>query len=175
VRSKQFYMLRNKPLIRLAHAQDAERVVLLCGQLGYAVSVSAVQERLKLLATDPDHVLYVADLPNAPVVAWIQVCIVTTLVVGRQAEIYGLIVQEEYRGHGIGQLLIQSGEKWVQKQGCNTIVVRSNLIRDAAHRFYKKVGYQQFKTQAVFRKVLSQEKEGDEDAACPVSSMHHKQ
>lgn len=62
-------MFQSELLVRQAKAQDAERVALLCRQLGYAVSLSVVQERLNLLATDPNHVVYVADLPNTPVVA----------------------------------------------------------------------------------------------------------
>ncbi|MBW4690926.1 MAG: GNAT family N-acetyltransferase [Lyngbya sp. HA4199-MV5] len=147
-------MFQSELLVRRAKAQDAERVALLCRQLGYAVSLPVVKERLNLLATDQNHVVYVADLPNTPVIAWIQVCIVSTLVVGRQAEIYGLIVQEGYRGYGVGRLLIQQGEQWAQQKGYSTIAVRSNLIRDQAHRFYEQVGYQQFKAQAVFRKGL---------------------
>ncbi|MBD2018602.1 GNAT family N-acetyltransferase [Leptolyngbya sp. FACHB-36] len=149
-------MLQSELVIRLAQAEGAERIALLCGQLGYAASISAVQERLTLLETDPDHVIYVADLPNARVIAWIQVCIVTVLIVGRQAEIYGLIVQEEYRGDGIGRLLLQWGEHWARQQGWDTIAVHSNVIWDQAHRFYEKAGYRRFKTQAVFR-VVSQE------------------
>lgn len=149
-------MLQNQPSIRLANAQDAERVALLCEQLGYAVSLASVQERLKFLAKDPDHAVFVADLPHQSVVGWIQVCIATVLVVGQQAEIYGLIVQEEYRGYGIGQILIQHAECWVQEQGYSMVVVRSNQLREQAHRFYEKVGYAPFKHQAVFRKVLSQ-------------------
>lgn len=168
-------MLQSEPVIRLAEAQDAEQIALLCGQLGYAASVSAVQEHLALLEADPNHVLYVADLPTAPIIAWIQVCIVTVLIIGRQAEIYGLIVQEEYRGYGIGQLLLQESEQWAQQRGCDMIAVRSNVIRGQAHRFYEKAGYIRFKTQAVFRKALSQKQEGNADADnCRVSHSQQR-
>src|SRR6266550_2924266 len=42
----------------------------------------------------------------------------------------------------------------VSKQGCKSMSVRSNVIRERAHKFYERNGYEHYKTQKSFRKPL---------------------
>lgn len=70
------------------------------------------------------------------------------------AEIGGLIVDENERGCGIGQRLMQHAQQWANEQGCKNILVRSNIARQQAHDFYQKIGYSKIKTSLVFHKVL---------------------
>lgn len=141
-------------LIRLAESDDAEPITLLCQQLGYPTSQQEVQERLKLIEESKEHVIYVAQLPNELIVGWIHVYIWQSLMIGRRAEIDGLIVHADYRGRKVGHLLTQYAEQWANEQGCDTILVRSNIVRQEAHRFYEKINYIPWKTQLVFQKRL---------------------
>lgn len=151
------FELKDSPqvLIRSTELDDAESVTLLCKQLGYTTSKQEVQERLKLLKEDQEHVLYIAHLPNELIVGLIHVYIWNSLLIGRRAEIDALIVHTDYRGHGVGHLLIQHAEQWAKEQGCDTIQVRSNTVRQQAHRFYEKVGYVPIKTQLMLDKALN--------------------
>ncbi|NEQ20832.1 MAG: GNAT family N-acetyltransferase [Microcoleus sp. SIO2G3] len=151
------FELKNSPqmLIRSVELGDAESVNLLCQQLGYATSKQEVQERLKLIEEDQNHVLYIAYLPNELIVGLIHVYIWKSLLIGRRAEIDALIVNTDYRGRGVGHLLIQHAEQWAKEQGCNTIQVRSNTVRQQAHRFYEKLGYVPIKTQLMLDKALN--------------------
>lgn len=146
---------RTQVLIRSASSGDAERIAILCQLLGYPASLQSVQERLKLLEEKQERVLYIAHLPDEPVVGWIHVYVWESLLSGRRAEIDGLIVHADYRGRGVGHLLMRHAEQWAQQQGCGTILVRSNVVRQEAHHFYEKVGYIPLKTQLVLHKVLS--------------------
>ncbi|MBW4444626.1 MAG: GNAT family N-acetyltransferase [Plectolyngbya sp. WJT66-NPBG17] len=148
-------MLQLMPDIRLVEPEDAERIALLCEQLGYSVQAEPIYDRIKLRETDSNYMIYVADLPDRPVVGWIQVGIIATLIAGRQAMIQGLVVDENYRDQGIGYLLTRRAEYWAQLKGCNSTLVCSNTLREKAHYFYRKLGYAPVKTQAVFRKLLS--------------------
>lgn len=148
-------MLQLKPDIRLVEPKDAERVALLCEQLGYSAQAQVIHDRIKLLEADSNYIVYVAELPNKSVIGWIQVGIVATLVAGRQAMIQGLIVDENYRNQGIGYLLTRRAEYWAQLKGCNRMLVQSNMLREKAHHFYRKLGYLPIKTQAAFCKLLS--------------------
>jgi GNAT superfamily N-acetyltransferase len=70
------------------------------------------------------------------------------------AEINGLIVEEETRSRGIGRALLDAAEQWARNCGCVVISVHSNVNRDRAHSFYKRNGYEPYKTQELFRKRL---------------------
>ncbi len=71
------------------------------------------------------------------------------------AEIGGLIVAQSDRGSGIGRRLMQYAQQWADEQGCRSVLVRSNIVRQEAHKFYEKIGYSNIKTSLVFHKILS--------------------
>ncbi|MBD2123631.1 GNAT family N-acetyltransferase [Trichocoleus sp. FACHB-262] len=147
-------MLQPDLFIRLAMSEDAAAIAPLAEQLGYFSSPRAVQERLKRLEGDRNHAVYIAHSSSVSAVGWVHVYARESLLVGRVAEIGGLIVHQNYRGQRIGRLLLQHAEQWAQKQNCSRMVVRSNTQRQAAHQFYKNVSYQSCKTQLVFDKAL---------------------
>ena len=70
------------------------------------------------------------------------------------AEIRGLVVDEEARSGGLGQKLVEAAESWARERGHNWMSVRSNVIRERTHRFYERLGYGRAKTQHKFRKRL---------------------
>ena len=51
-------------------------------------------------------------------------------------------------------IVIAAAEDWARKRGCKGMSVRSNVIRERAHQFYLRNGYEHFKTQKSFRKPL---------------------
>lgn len=55
-------------------------------------------------------------------------------------EIGRVVVLEEYRERGLGQLLITEAERWIKELGCRRIFLES---RDEAVGFYKKLGYKE--------------------------------
>jgi GNAT superfamily N-acetyltransferase len=140
--------------IRLARPDDAERIAMLCQQLGYSVSGGEARRRLEHILFENRHVVYVAESPDGYVVGWVHVHARSLMVVDRHAEIGGLVVDEDYRGCGIGRRLMQHAEEWARGQGCRTVYLRSNVIRKNAHAFYKKVGYSVVKTSLTFCKAL---------------------
>jgi GNAT superfamily N-acetyltransferase len=144
----------SQPNIRLARPDDVPRLTALCVQLGYPATQEAVQLQLDDLMSDADHVVYVAEAPGGEVVGWVHAFVRRLLIVGPHAEIGGLVVDEEHRGRGTGRLLMQEAEGWAREQGCQAIYLRSNIVRQGAHRFYKQIGYSNIKTSLTFRKEL---------------------
>jgi GNAT superfamily N-acetyltransferase len=139
--------------IRLARVGDADRMAELATQLGYPTTLAEMRRRLAQVLQVEDHAAYVAEL-DGRAVGWIHVCVRPQVQVDRAAEIEGLVVDEACRGRGIGRLLIRQIEQWVQEKGCDIIYVRSNIIRERAHGFYQKLGYENIKTSLTFRKML---------------------
>jgi GNAT superfamily N-acetyltransferase len=96
----------------------------------------------------------VADLPDLKVAGWIQIFREQTVMTQARVEVAGLVVDEKYRGRGIGRALMQHAEAWAREHGCATVSLRSNVIRNEAHAFYKGLGYSLVKTQHAFRKKV---------------------
>lgn len=141
-------------MVRKIDVTDAEAAAKLSGELGYPVPVEAMEQRIRSRATLPDRALFVA-CRNEIVVGWVDVGIVHHLQVESYGEIGGLVVSSEHRSEGIGAQLVEQAEQWVREQGLTKVLVRSQIAREAAHRFYLKNGYERTKTSAVFTKVLS--------------------
>jgi GNAT superfamily N-acetyltransferase len=144
----------NQSTIRLVCAEDAERISILCQQLGYPVSQEEVRRRLNQIQQDEQHAVYVAELPDGRVVGWVHVHFCQLLVADPQAEIGGLVVDEGHRRCGIGRLLMQQAEQWAREKGCWAVYLRSNVVRKDAHAFYEEIDYSNVKTSMAFRKAL---------------------
>ena len=141
-------------VVRRATLADAPSIAKLSGELGYPATSEDVVRRFRELEGDPRHVLYVAELPSGEVIGWVHVQEVHLIESEMRAEISGLVVLEGHRGRGAGKLLMQHAEQWARERGCGAVLLRSNVIRTAAHAFYEKLGYTNIKNQKVFRKIL---------------------
>jgi len=115
--------------VRPITADDAEAAAQLSGELGYPLVPAAMRARLDALSASADHGVFVACLDGA-VVGWIHVAAV-------------LYMQSDPRA-----------EVWARAHGFGSILVRSQVTREDAHRFYLREGYTQTKTSAVFAKSL---------------------
>jgi GNAT superfamily N-acetyltransferase len=152
---------REPVTIRRATPGDVDRLADLCGQLGYPLSREQVRLRLTEIAQEPGNEVHVAVGSGEFVVGWIQLYVRQLLMVERHVEMGGLVVDEAYRGQGVGRMLVDWAETWARDHGCDTIYLRSNVQREAAHRFYERMGYQLTKTQRAYWKSLT----GQDDAA----------
>src|SRR5580704_14280957 len=141
-------------VIRRARAGDALRLAELSGQLGYSTAAGEMTKRLRKLKPASQNALFVAESPGAGVVGWTHVSVTHLVEVGTRAELNGLIVAEGQRSLGAGARLLEAAEDWARKHGCPNMSVRSNVIRDRAHKFYERQGYEHYKTQKAFRKTL---------------------
>ena len=140
--------------IRRARRGDAARIAVLSCQLGYPATTRQVAKRLSLVLQEYASACFVAETREEGVVGWVHVSSTPLLEVQRRAEVNGLVVEEKCRNHNIGWLLLEAAEKWADKLGCKSMSVRSNVIRDRAHVFYLRHGYEHYKTQKAFRKAL---------------------
>ncbi len=140
--------------IRRARASDAAQIAELSGQLGYPTTAAEITKRLRKLKPASQNALFVAESLDSGVVGWAHVSVTHLLEVGTRAELHGLIVAERQRSLGAGARLLEAAEDWAQKHGCPSLSVRSNVIRERAHKFYERQGYEHYKTQKTFRKPL---------------------
>jgi len=140
--------------IRRARISESARLAVLCTELGYPSTPSEMRIRLSRLKQAADNAVFVAQAAEGEVIGWLHVSISNLLEAPLRAEVNGLVVGEGQRSKGAGALLLEAAEDWARKKKCVNMSVRSNVIRDRAHVFYERHGYEHYKTQKAFRKPL---------------------
>jgi GNAT superfamily N-acetyltransferase len=140
--------------IRGAQPQDAAQIAKLATQLGYASNPSETARRLEAIQRSSESGIFVAQIIGGEIAGWIGMFVFRSIADEPRVEISGLIVDEAVRSQGIGEKLLNRAEQWAREKRCGTIGLRCNVIRDRAHAFYKRHGYQYVKTQKSFRKIM---------------------
>ena len=142
--------------VRAIVPADAEAAAHLSGELGYPTDATVMRLRIEQLTASVDHGAFVACQADR-VVGWIHVSAVHHMQSDARAEIGGLVVAAQARSAGIGAQLVARAEQWAREARLTSVVVRSQIMREAAHRFYLREGYERTKTSAVFAKAIETE------------------
>jgi GNAT superfamily N-acetyltransferase len=140
-------------IIREAQDQDYESITILCEQLGYQTGSEDIPLRLKQISDLGQHAVFVAELDHR-VIGWIHVYLCPLLVSPLQAQLGGLVVHSSQRGKGVGKRLLQQAETWSRTRSCQFLTIFTNIIRTDTHQIYHHMGYQNIKTEHVFRKEI---------------------
>lgn len=123
-------------------------------QLGYPVDAEDMRERLARVRDARAGDVFVAIDANERVLGWTHVVPRLQLEEAPFAELAGLVVDAGARGRGAGALLLHAAEGWARTHGFTQLRVRSNVVRERAHRFHLREGYAERKRQVVFVKAL---------------------
>jgi GNAT superfamily N-acetyltransferase len=140
--------------IREAAVADAAAVTNLSEQLGYRTSTPETANRIEMLAASTDNCVFVAER-QGEVIGWIHGFCAIRLESAPFTEIGGLVVDERYRGLGIGKKLIAQVVAWSKQKGILSIRVRCNTKRTPTHAFYRHMGFSETKEQKIFDLKLS--------------------
>ena len=126
---------------------DLPEVRILCAELGYQVEEKELVDRYNRIRNSKNHELFVAEADNSIVIGWTHIFQRSPhLCSAPKSELGGLIVSENYRGKGVGKLLLQQAETWSLKNELGELVLTSNAKRELAHKFYINLGYKIRKT-----------------------------
>jgi GNAT superfamily N-acetyltransferase len=145
---------KNELKIRRAKNSDAPRLADLAGQLGYPTTTAQLRERMRRIQPASQHAVFVAESVKDGVIGWLHVSRQPLLEEELRAGVNGLVVADGQRSLGAGARLLAAAEAWARKRGCKGMSVRSNVLRERAHKFYERNGYEHYKTQKSFRKPL---------------------
>lgn len=129
--------------IRPAEPGDADAVAGLVTALGYPTDAAAAAQRLAALQQDPASCVLVAgalDTVHGVAAGHLRASLSHD---SPSAELIALVVDPAVRGTGIGAGLVAKVETWARRAGAERITVTSALHRDEAHRFYRRLGYEQ--------------------------------
>lgn len=127
--------------IRDVRPADASGVASLLTQLGYRSSGDEAGERLAEWRESPlSRVIVAADGRRVAGVLAIH-AIPFLEHAGRRGRVVCLVVDEAYRGQGLGARLMAAAEVEARRLGCTEIEVTSSRARAGAHAFYQRMGY----------------------------------
>jgi GNAT superfamily N-acetyltransferase len=127
--------------IRDAIASDAHAIAHLVTQLGYPTAVTLMEPRLRRMLTLNHHRIVVAESSGA-VIGVASACVDHGVELDTYGRITALAVDENWRGTGVGRLLVEQVERWCRERGADRVTLTSGHHRPESHEFYKALGYE---------------------------------
>jgi GNAT superfamily N-acetyltransferase len=128
--------------IRPCAPEDAPAVSALLGELGYDVSSEAAGKRVRRLNETGLDPTFIAGEDGQPLgLIALHRCHMIQYA-APVARITALVVHQRARRRGIGRLLIDHASRWAEQRGCELVELTSALNREAAHAFYRELGFE---------------------------------
>lgn len=140
--------------IREMCENDLPQVIELAEQLGYQMILADLKMRFQKVIYRPTDKLLVAINVENEVCGWIHLQIQEDMLTESKGEVRAFVVDAKQRSKGIGKELLKAGEEWIRAQDVDKIFLRTNIAREAAHRFYKRENYELAKTSHMFTKKV---------------------
>lgn len=125
----------------------------LSDQLGYPVKMNELLLRFQKLSIKNRHALFVCE-ENKNILGWIHLECVEDLIEEDKVEIKAFVVEENFRGKGIGKALLETAEKWAKTYQLHTIYLNCNILRERTHKFYQREGFENYKSSLFFEKKI---------------------
>lgn len=143
---------RSAPVaFRTARRDDLDAIVAMLAdddisrtRSGHVAHVTpAITAAFDEIERDPNNELIVGEQDGA-IVASFQLTYIPGLSRGgmRRAQIESVRVRGDLRGHGIGEQLMAAAIDRARQRGCAVMQLTTDLRRDAAHRFYRRLGFE---------------------------------
>ena len=128
--------------LRPAVLADSQAVAALMTQLGYPAAPIEIERRLARLLAHPDYAAVVAETGGE-----LAGLILLHLEQGLEYDsaycrVMGLVIDERWRGRGLGRHLMDHAEQWCKDRGGDRVLLTSANRRDDAHKFYDAIGYE---------------------------------
>jgi GNAT superfamily N-acetyltransferase len=138
-------------VVRRAEARDVPAIVdllaadqLHAGRDGVrtAEDLAAYQRAFQAIDGDRAHLLVVAEA-GGEIVATFQLSFLPGLARrgALRAQIEAVRVREDYRGRRLGEALMTWAIDEARRRGCAIVQLTSDKSRQAAHRFYSRLGF----------------------------------
>lgn len=129
-------------VIREADEADVPALARLMAELGYPIAVEEMRNRyLKIKSLDAHHTVVAAADGRVVGMAGVYLGYYYEKS-GAHARVLALVVDESFRSHGVGAKLLEYVETWAKEHGAASVGLNSGRQRQAAHRFYRRHGYQ---------------------------------
>ena len=121
--------------------------------LGYEYPADKFEENLRKLMSSPSNIIYVAE-NGSQLLGYAHACDYGIIYGPPTKALSSIVVVEEYRRYGVANALMDAVEKWAKKNGAEAVRLYSGSERTDAVSFYKARGYEFFKSDYQFKKML---------------------
>jgi GNAT superfamily N-acetyltransferase len=140
-------------IIRTRHPPEAflPQIANLIEQAGLPATPEDVGRRLERLPAADRLILAVE---GEHLVGYAHLRIGNDLVYEETAELMSIIVRASHRRRGIGRRLVTAAETWAAQSGRARLLMRTEVVRTAAHAFFVALGFRETSTNLEFVRDL---------------------
>jgi GNAT superfamily N-acetyltransferase len=130
--------------IREAKKTDFNEIYPLFEQLWPAKAINRPElEKAFVRGAESDNDEFFRAMLDDKIIGFCAYAIVINLwQEGRIGYIYAMVVDEKYRGQGVGTKLIRAALGKAQEQGLKRMELDSGFPRERAHAFYQRLGFE---------------------------------
>lgn len=121
--------------------------------LGYEYPADKFEKNLRRLISSPSNIIFVAENGNQ-LLGFAHACDYAIIYGPPTKALSSIAVVEEYRRYGVASALMDAIEKWAKDAGAESVRLYSGSERKDAVAFYKSRGYEFFKSDYQFKKML---------------------
>jgi GNAT superfamily N-acetyltransferase len=127
--------------VRPATPEDTGALAVLMSHLSYPTATDTMRARMERISALDGYAAWVAEA-EGEVIGMVAAMIGWTLVYDDPyARILALVVDPAHRGQGAGAALVRTVEEWARTHGAGTLHLTAGNQRTEAHRFYKRMGF----------------------------------
>lgn len=141
-------------LLTVATDEAVAALKLLIPQLNPGLHAPDLAELDAILRSPTTHV-FVARTEDA-IVGTLTLATYKTISADVHAVIEGVVVDQSYRGRGIGNALVRHGLKAATEAGANGALLTSAPRREAANRLYERIGFRRIPTNVYLWRATNQ-------------------
>ncbi|WP_338240545.1 GNAT family N-acetyltransferase [Aurantiacibacter hainanensis] len=100
------------------------------------------REAIRAIAADPNHELWIVESEGAPVASFHLSYLPGVSRQGAwRGQIESVRVAKDVRGQGTGEAMMRWAIERCRDRGCGVVQLTSDRQREAAHRFYERLGF----------------------------------
>jgi N-acetylglutamate synthase-like GNAT family acetyltransferase len=153
--------------IREARGADAVAVATLYRSFVSSPHITVREDRLETIASDPHNFIFVCEADEVVCgTAFLTLCLDAMFGNQPYGVLENVIVNEAWRGKGIGSLLFEHAEEVCRIHDCSKIILLSTATREPAHRFFEQQGFSSSNKRG-FIKYRSQFRHSPGITVCP--------
>lgn len=135
--------------IRTATAADIPLLCVLLKELfaqeaEFAPNIGKQKIGLQMIIENPEVGYILIAEQSDKIIGMVNLLFTVSTALGSKVTILeDMIVSSEFRGQGIGAMLLESAKTLSAKSGCKRMTLLTDVDNDGAHRFYCRNGFKQ--------------------------------
>lgn len=128
--------------VREARGSDTVAIAALYRSFVSSPNINVREDRLEAIASDPNNFLMVCEVDGVVCgTALLTLCLDAMFGDQPYGVIENVVVDESWRGKGIGGRLFAHAEELCRIRDCSKIMLLSTATRESAHRFFVQQGF----------------------------------